>query len=57
MRVLVPAKQGLTAFDGDMRLHPALAEYKGLTRYRDTVVGWLSRYDDGAATTPGMPPE
>jgi hypothetical protein len=34
-------------------LHPELVDYKGLARYRDTVVGWLSRYDDGAPTTPG----
>jgi hypothetical protein len=38
-------------------LHPALAEYNGLTRYRDTVVGWLSQCDDGAPTTPGTLPE
>jgi hypothetical protein len=39
-------------------LHPALVEYKGLTRYCDTVVGWLSKYDDdGAPTTPGTLPE
>ena len=38
-------------------LHPALADYKGLTRYRDTVVGWLARHDDGAATSPGTSPE
>ncbi len=28
-------------------LHPALVEYKGLTRYRDTAVGWLARSEDG----------
>lgn len=38
-------------------LHPALADYKGLTRYRETVVEWLSNYDDGKPTTPGMWPE
>jgi len=38
-------------------LHPALVDYKGLKRYRDTVVEWLSPYDDGAPTTPGMLPE
>ena len=27
-----------------------LAEYKGLSRYRDTTVAWLSTYDDGAPT-------
>ncbi len=29
-------------------LHPALAEYKGLTRYRDTVVQWLAAHDEGS---------
>lgn len=34
-----------------------LAEYKGLSRYRDTTVAWLSRYDDGAPTSPGFAPD
>jgi hypothetical protein len=38
-------------------LHAELVDYKGLMRYRDTVVGWLSKYDDGAPTTPGTLPE
>jgi hypothetical protein len=38
-------------------LHPELVDYKGLARYRDAVVGWLSKYDDGAPTTPGTLPE
>jgi dimethylamine monooxygenase subunit A len=38
-------------------LHPALIDYKGLTRYRHTVVRWLSRFDDGAATSPGTSPD
>jgi hypothetical protein len=38
-------------------LHSAPVENKGLTRYRDTVVGWLSQYDDGALTTPGTLPD
>ena len=38
-------------------LHPALVDYKGLTRYRDAVVEWLAPYDDGAPTTPGAGPE
>ena len=38
-------------------LHPALVDYKGLTRYRDTVTRWLAPYDDGTATTPGTLPE
>jgi hypothetical protein len=38
-------------------LHPALVEYKGLSRYRDAVVEWLAPYDDGAPTSPGTSPE
>ena len=38
-------------------LHPALVDYKGLTRYRDMAVEWLSRYDDGAETSPGGWPD
>jgi hypothetical protein len=34
-----------------------LAEYKGLTRYRPTVVEWLSKYDDGAPTSSGYGPD
>lgn len=34
-----------------------LAEYKGLSRYRDTTVAWLSQYDDGAPTSPGFAPD
>jgi dimethylamine monooxygenase subunit A len=28
-------------------LPPELVDYKGLSRYRDTTVEWLSKYDDG----------
>jgi hypothetical protein len=28
-------------------LHPDLEEYKGLTKFRETTVQWLSRFDDG----------
>ena len=38
-------------------LHPALAEYKGLARYRETAVEWLARHDDGAATSLGIWPD
>ena len=38
-------------------LDPALAEYKGMTHYRDTTVEWLSRFDDGAPLGPGIAPE
>jgi dimethylamine monooxygenase subunit A len=32
-----------------------LVGYKGLSRYRDTTIEWLSKYDDGAPTSPGGP--
>jgi dimethylamine monooxygenase subunit A len=38
-------------------LHPALVDYKGLTRYRDALVEWLAPYDDGSPTSPGTAPE
>ena len=38
-------------------LHPALVDYKGLTRYRDTVVDWLAQFDDGTPTSPGGGPD
>jgi hypothetical protein len=36
---------------------PELADYKGLVRYRDTTLEWLSKYDDGAPTSPGWGPD
>lgn len=38
-------------------LPPELVDYKGLTRYRDTTIDWLSRFDDGAPTSPGIFPD
>ncbi|MGQ0658155.1 MAG: heme-dependent oxidative N-demethylase family protein [Chromatiales bacterium] len=38
-------------------LHPALVDYKGLTRFRETVVQWLAPYDDGAPTSSGTAPD
>lgn len=38
-------------------LHPEIAAYKGLTRYRDTTVKWLEKFDDGAPTSPGIWPD
>ena len=38
-------------------LHPALVEYKGLSRYRDAVVEWLAPFEDGTPTSPGTAPE
>ena len=38
-------------------LDPALVEYKGLTRFRDVVVEWLGRLDDGGALASGTAPD
>ena len=38
-------------------LHPSLVEYKGLSRYRDTTVRWLSAYDDSSPPSPGGVPD
>lgn len=34
-----------------------IADYKGLGRFRDTTVAWLSRHDDGLPTSPGFAPD
>jgi dimethylamine monooxygenase subunit A len=34
-----------------------LVGYKGLSRYRDTTIEWLSKYGDGAPTSPGGGPD
>ena len=38
-------------------LDPDIAAYKGLVRYRETVVDYLSAFDDGAATSMGIGPD
>jgi hypothetical protein len=38
-------------------LHPALVDYKGLTRYREAAIAWLAPFDDGAPTSSGTAPE
>jgi hypothetical protein len=38
-------------------LPPEIADYKGLTRYRQTTIDWLKQYDDGAPTSPGGWPD
>ncbi|HVY07970.1 MAG TPA: DUF3445 domain-containing protein [Burkholderiales bacterium] len=38
-------------------LPPQLVEYKGLVRYRDAVMSWLSRYEDGQPIGRGTHPE
>lgn len=38
-------------------LPPELAEYKGLTRYRETILAHLAPYDDGAPLSLGIQPD
>jgi dimethylamine monooxygenase subunit A len=38
-------------------LPPELVEYKSLSRYRDMAMAYLSKYDDGAPTSPGGGPD
>lgn len=38
-------------------LHPDLVAYKGLVRYREAAVGYLSAFDDGAPTSSGIGPD
>jgi hypothetical protein len=38
-------------------LPPEIADYKGLTRYRQMTVDWLAQYDDGAPTSAGFFPD
>ena len=38
-------------------IHPDIAVYKGLARYRGTAVDYLAAFDDGAGTSPGIAPE
>jgi hypothetical protein len=38
-------------------LHPEIAEYKGTARYRQTIVDYLSAFDDGGETSPGTAPD
>ncbi|MBF8289505.1 MAG: hypothetical protein HW391_473 [Chloroflexi bacterium] len=34
-----------------------LADYKGISRYRQTTVDWLAQFDDGAPTSAGFFPD
>lgn len=38
-------------------LHPEIAEYKGTARYRQIIVDYLCKFDDGMATNTGTAPE
>jgi hypothetical protein len=37
-------------------LPPEIAAYKGLSRYQQTTIDWLARYDDGQPNSPGFFP-
>ena len=58
MDELVTSKKWARRRDRVIRdLPEELATYKGLTRYRPTLVEWLSRHDDGEPTSPGFGPD
>ena len=38
-------------------LDPAVAEYKGLSRYRGLAVDWLAPFDDGEILAAGTAPD
>jgi hypothetical protein len=38
-------------------LSAELIDYKGLTRFREMTIDWLSKYDDGAPTSSGTFPD
>jgi len=38
-------------------LHPEITQYKGMLRYRQTILDYLAPLDDGAALTPGTAPD
>lgn len=38
-------------------LPEAIADYKGISRYRQVTVDWLARHDDGSPTSPGCGPD
>ncbi len=38
-------------------LHPEIADYKGMARYRQTIIDYLAPFDDGAVLSSGTAPE
>ena len=38
-------------------IHPDIAAYKGMTRYREIAVDYLAQFDDGAPTSSGIGPD
>lgn len=58
MEELVTVPKWARRFPRVLRTLPSeLIDYKGLTRYRQTTIDWLSKYDDGAPTSPGIFPD
>jgi hypothetical protein len=54
MRELAPCPSGRRRVHRVLKdLHPALVDYKGLTRYRDAVVEWLAPFRRRRAHHPG----
>jgi hypothetical protein len=58
MRELVTVPKWARRFPRVLRsLPPELVDYKGITRYQQTTLDWLAKYDDGAPTNPGVWPD
>ncbi|MBY3486496.1 heme-dependent oxidative N-demethylase family protein [Rhizobium laguerreae] len=58
MEELVTAPKWARRFPRVLKtLPPELIDYKGLTRFRETTIDWLAKYDDGAPTSPGIYPD
>ncbi len=65
VRCYLASLEDLSRFPGwAKRLHrvlaslpPALVDYKGLSRYREAVMAWLSRFEDGAPLKSGTQPQ
>ncbi len=58
MRELVTVQKWARRFPRVLKsLPPELVDYKGITRYQQTTLDWLAKYDDGAPTNPGVWPD
>ncbi|MCE6078462.1 heme-dependent oxidative N-demethylase family protein [Agrobacterium vitis] len=58
MNELVTQKKWARRFHRVLKTLPQpIADYKGLSRFRDLTVDWLARHDDGLATSPGFGPD
>ena len=58
MNELVQVQKWANRFPRVLQTLPAeLIDYKGLTRYRQTTIDWLSRHDNGQPTSAGIFPD